>query len=90
MRSHNRAHKQDWMAYVNERIKGGKLVSTRVVTRRSSSDGASFGKPKPVTRDQQLLRQAPNIAVVDRRAALVVQSGALDGSPRHIFSSRYR
>ncbi len=79
-----------WIAYVNERIKDGRLLSTRVVTRRSADDGATYGKPKPVTLDKKLLRQAPNIVVAGKRAVLVVQSGALDGSPRRIYSSRYR
>ena len=63
---------------------------SRVVTRRSSDDGASFGAPKPVTRDHKLLRQAANVTVVEKRPVLVVQSGALDGRPRHVYSSRYR
>jgi len=79
-----------WIAYVNERIKDGRLLSTRVITRRSVSDGASYGGPKPVTLDRKALRQAPNIVVAGKRAVLVVQSGALDGSPRRIYSSRYR
>lgn len=79
-----------WISYVNERIRDGRLLSTRVITRRSADDGVSFGKAKPVTRDKQQLRQAPNIAVGDRRVVVVVQSGALDGSPRHIYSARYR
>jgi len=84
------ARKSAWISYVNERIRNGKLVSTRVVTRRSSDDGVSYGAPRPVTRDKKLLRQAANITVVEKRPVLVVQSGALDGSPRHIHSSRYR
>jgi hypothetical protein len=84
------ANKSAWLSYVNERIRNGKLVSTRVITRRSNDDGASYGAPKPVTRDHKALRQAANITVVEKRPVLVVQSGALDGSPRHIYSSRYR
>jgi hypothetical protein len=84
------ARKSAWLSYVNERIRNGKLVSTRVVTRRSSDDGVSYGAPRPATRDKKLLRQAANITVVEKRPVLVVQSGALDGSPRHIYSGRYR
>jgi len=79
-----------WISYVNERIENDRLASTRVITRRSSNGGASFGKSIPVTRDQRLLRQAANIALPGRRPVLVVQGGALDGTPRHIYSSRYR
>ena len=79
-----------WISYVNERIENDQLASTRVITRRSSNGGASFGKSIPVTRDQPLLRQAANIALPGRRPVLVVQGGALDGTPRHIYSSRYR
>ena len=82
--------KQAWISYVKERIRKDKLVSTRLITRKSGSDGAAYGKPRPVTRDSKLLRMAPNLAAVDGRAVLVVQKGQLDGSPRHIFSSRLK
>ena len=79
-----------WLSYVKERIRGHKLVSTRLITRKSSSDGASYGKPRPVTKDARLLRMAPNLSVSDGRVTLVVQSGQFDRSPRHIYVSRLR
>jgi hypothetical protein len=78
------------LTYVNERLKNGKLVSTRLVTRRSADDGKSWNRPKPVTQHARLLRMAPNVVANGRRVTVVVQSGQLDGSPRHIFASRLR
>ncbi len=49
------------LAYVKERLKNGKLVSTRLVSRRSADDGASWNQPKPVTKEARLLRMAPNL-----------------------------
>ncbi|MGD8683381.1 MAG: sialidase family protein [Chloroflexota bacterium] len=82
--------KRAWIAYVKERIRNDKLVSTRLVTRKSANDGRSYGQPQPVTRDAKLLRMAPNLAANDGRVALVTQSGQLDRSPRHIYASRRR
>lgn len=78
------------MAYVKERLKNGRLRSTRLITRRSSDDGASWKAPKPVTDEARRLRMAPNVISDKRRVAVLVQSGALDGKPRHIFASRLR
>lgn len=78
------------LGYVKERIRNGTLVSTRVVTRRSPDDGNSWNRPKPVTADADLLRMAPNVVANGSRVTVVVQSGQLDGSPRHIYASRLR
>jgi hypothetical protein len=82
--------KKALVAYVKERLQNGKLVSTRVVSRRSPDDGISWSKPKPVTQEAKLLRMAPNLVNNGSRATLVVQSGQLDGKPRHIYASRLR
>jgi hypothetical protein len=63
---------------------------TRVVSRWSPDDGASFRQPKAVTPDARRLRMAPNIAADKKRVAIVVQSGPLFGTPRNIFVSRRR
>ncbi len=78
------------MTYVKERLKKGKLYSTRLITRRSSDDGATWNPPKPVTDEARRLRMAPNVVNNKSRATVVVQSGDLDGKPRHIFASRLR
>jgi hypothetical protein len=78
------------LAYVKERLKGGKLTSTRLISRRSSDDGQSWNRPKAVTKEAKLLRMAPNIVNDQGRVTIVVQSGQLDGTPRHIFASRLR
>jgi hypothetical protein len=78
------------ISYVKERIKKDKLVSTKLVSRRSKDDGARYGPAKSATRDAKLLRMAPNLAVSDSRITVVVQSGELDGSPRNIYASRLR
>ena len=78
------------LGYVKERLRKGKLVSTRLVTRRSPDGGVSWNPPKPVTQDARLLRMAPNVVANGSRVTVVVQSGQLDGSPRHIYASRLR
>lgn|GEM_PF-2776993 len=78
------------MTYVKERIRNDRLISTKVVSRRSPDNGASFKAPKAVTADDKLLRMAPNIANNGKKATIVVQSGQLDGSPRNVFASRLR
>jgi hypothetical protein len=78
------------IAYVKERLRNDKLVATRLVARRSSDDGISFDKVTPVTREARLLRMAPNLAAHGAKVSLVVQSGQLDGSPRHVYASRLR
>jgi hypothetical protein len=78
------------ITYVKERLRGGKLVSTRLVSRRSPDDGASWHQAKAVTADARLLRMAPNVESVRSRVVLVVQSGQLDGKPRNIYASRLR
>ncbi len=83
-------HGKAAIAYVKERVTKDVMRSTRLVTRHSRDDGVSYGKPKPVTKDAKLLRMAPNLAANDGRLSLVVQSGQLDGTPRHIHDSRLR
>jgi hypothetical protein len=78
------------LAYVKERLRNGKLVSTRLITRRSPNDGASWNRPKPVTDEAKRLRMAPNVVNSKSRVTLLLQSGDLDGKPRHIFASRLR
>lgn len=78
------------IAYVNESVRRSRLISTRVVTRWSPDDGASFRQPKAVTPDARRLRMAPNIAADRKRVAILVQSGPLSGTPRNIFVSRRR
>jgi len=78
------------LAYVKERLRNGKLVSTRLLSRRSADDGASWNQPKAVTKDAKLLRMAPNIVNDENRVTIVVQSGQLDGTPRHVYASRLR
>ena len=78
------------LVYVKERLRAGTLFTTRVVTRRSPDDGASWNPPKPVTNEAKRLRMAPNVVNSRSRLAILVQSGDLDGKPRHIFASRLR
>ena len=78
------------LTYVKERMRQNKLRSTRLVSRRSTDGGRTWKPPKPVTKDARLLRMAPNVVAVGSRVTIVVQSGQLDGSPRHIFASRLR
>ncbi len=78
------------LSYVKERLKKGKLYSTRLITRRSPNDGATWNPPKPVTDEARRLRMAPNVVNDKSRLTIVVQSGDLDGKPRHIFATRLR
>jgi hypothetical protein len=78
------------LSYVKERMEKDKLRSTRLISRRSADDGLTWKPPQPVTREAPLLRMAPNIVANDSRVTVVVQSGQLDGTPRHIYASRQR
>jgi hypothetical protein len=78
------------MTYVDERIKNNKLVSTKVLSRRTPDDGASWKAPKGVAKAAKRLRMAPNIAANGKSPVIVLQSGPLDGLPRNIFVSRLR
>lgn len=82
--------KRVMLAYVKERLKKGRLHSTRLITRRSPDDGARWNPPKPVTDEARRLRMAPNVVNDRSRVMVLVQSGDLDGKPRHIFASRLR
>ncbi|MEX1336368.1 MAG: sialidase family protein [Candidatus Limnocylindrales bacterium] len=78
------------VAYVKERLEKGKLHSTRLVTRRSPNDGQKWNRPRPVTDEARRLRMAPNVVNDKNRVTILVQSGDLDGKPRHIFATRRR
>jgi len=78
------------ITYVNETVRGSRLISTKVVTRWSPDDGVSLRQPKAVTTEAKRLRMAPNIAANRKRATIVVQSGPLSGSPRNVFVTRRR
>jgi hypothetical protein len=78
------------ITYVKERVRKDRLISTRVVSRRSPDDGANYRAPKSVTSEARLLRMAPNVAANGKKVTIVVQSGRMDGSPRNVFSSRLR
>ncbi|MEX1297166.1 MAG: hypothetical protein AB1Z67_13455, partial [Candidatus Limnocylindrales bacterium] len=75
---------------VKERLEKGKLHSTRLVTRRSPNDGQKWNRPRPVTDEARRLRMAPNVVNDKNRVTILVQSGDLDGKPRHIFATRRR
>ncbi|CAN5706309.1 hypothetical protein BH23CHL8_BH23CHL8_29710 [soil metagenome] len=79
-----------WVAYVDMRIVKGKVVSSRVAARRSADGGRTFGSPSTVLARKRRLRQAPNLATQRDRPTVVVQSGALSGSPRNILAIRWR
>jgi hypothetical protein len=78
------------ITYVDERLRDSRLVRTRVVTRWSPDDGARFNTAREVASSARKLRLAPNIASRGGRPVVVVQSGPLSGSPRHIVASRLR
>jgi hypothetical protein len=78
------------ITYVDERLRDSRLVRTRVVTRWSPDDGARFNTAREVAASARKLRLAPNIASRSGRPVVVVQSGPLSGSPRHIVVSRLR
>ena len=50
----------------------------------------SWNPTKPVADEAKRLRMAANVINIKSRVAIVVQSGDLDGSPRHIYASRLR
>ena len=82
--------KKALISYVVERIRKNRLVNTKVVSRRSPDDGRSWVSAKTVAGREKRLRMAPNLANNQKKVTLVVQSGALDGSPRNVFVSRLR
>ena len=82
--------KKALITYVNERIKNNRLVSTKVVSRRSPDDGRNWRDPNVVVASAQMLRMAPNIAANSGKATIVLQSGQMDGTPRNIFATRLR
>jgi hypothetical protein len=77
-------------SYVDEQLRRSKLVSTRVVSRWSPDDGRRLNPPRVVAAAARKLRLAPNIAAHASRPVIVVQSGPISGSPRHILVSRLR
>jgi hypothetical protein len=78
------------ITYVDERLRRSRLVRTRVVARWSPDDGRRFTTAREVAESARKLRLAPNIEVLGRRPIVVVQSGPMSGSPRHIVASRLR
>jgi hypothetical protein len=78
------------LTYVNERIRKAKLVSTKLVSRWSSDNGATLKQAKIVTPEARRLRMAPNIAGDGERVVIVVQSGPLSGMPRNLYVARQR
>ena len=79
-----------WVAYVDGRVRDGKLVGTRVVARRSRDGGRRFGPATEVLGAARLLRQAPNLAMLGRRPTIVLQSGGLTGRDYDIVATRWR
>lgn len=84
------ADRKALISYVDERIKNRRLISTKVVSRRSTDDGRTWRKPTTVAPREPLLRMAPNVAADGSTPTIVLQSGQLDGSPRNIFATRLR
>jgi len=82
--------KKAMITYVNELVRNAKLVRTKVVVRWSPDDGGSLRKPKTIVDAAKRLRMAPNIAANGKRAAVVMQSGPLTGTPHNIFTTRPR
>jgi hypothetical protein len=84
-------HRTVVVTYVKERLRKGVLATSRLITRLSTDNGATWKKPKPVTDEARRLRLAPNVVTNDgRHLTIVVQSGQLDGQPRHIYATRLR
>ncbi len=82
--------KKALITYVDERVKNRRLISTKVVSRRSFDDGRTWKAPETVAPRAPLLRMAPNVAATGKKPAIVLQSGQMDGSPRNIFVTRPR
>jgi hypothetical protein len=78
------------IAYVDERLRRSRLVSTRVLARLVPGEGAGFRPAREVAASRRKLRLAPNVVVQNGRAVVVVQSGPLSGSNRDILVSRQR
>jgi hypothetical protein len=78
------------ITYVNERLKNDRLVGTKVISRFAPATGRKFKAPKVVVGKANRLRMAPNVVVDSKKASVVFQAGALDGSPRSLYASRLR
>jgi hypothetical protein len=78
------------LTFVDETLRKSRLVSTKVISRRSADSGRSWKSTEAVASRARRLRMAPNIAVNGKRATIVLQSGPLDGSPRNLFAARLR
>ena len=76
------------ISYVDETLRKAKLIKSKVVARRSRTDGARYAKPQSVTNNASSLRMAPNIAANGKQVAIVFQSGPLDGSQRNLYATR--
>lgn len=78
------------LTHVDERIRKDRLVSTKVVSRRSTNDGRTWRSPNVVVPVGRKLRMAPNIEAIGTRVTIVVQMGPLAGATRNLFASRLR
>jgi hypothetical protein len=76
------------IAYVDERLKNARLISTRLLSRRSPNDGRSFKPAKVIMPSAKRLRMAPNLAANASKPTVVYQSGAMDHTPRNLYSAR--
>ncbi len=81
-------NKKALITYVDERIKNRRLLTTKVVSRRSPDDGRTWKATQTVAPRARLLRMAPNAAANGTKPVIVLQSGQMDGSPRNIFATR--
>lgn len=81
---------QVWVAFVEERIRGDRLRTTRVRAVRSRDGGASFGRAVTLAPTARSLRQAVNVADTERGRVAVFQSGDLSGQPRNLLVARWR
>ena len=75
---------------MDERIKGKRLVATRVMTRHSNSNARRFGSADVVMKQAARLRLAPNVADTRGQLVIVLQSGGFDGSPRNIYAAHQK
>ena len=78
------------LAYVDELVRKKRLIATKVMTRSSNNDARRFGSATIVMERAARLRLAPNVASTRDDLAIVLQSGAFDGSPRNIYAVRQK
>jgi hypothetical protein len=78
------------IVFVNEKVSRSRLISTKVVSRASRDNGATFRAAVTVAPSAFRLRMAPNVVAPRGRPMVVLQAGAFSGTPRNVFSSRLR